>query len=282
MARPREYFEKDASRNLRIHAIHTFTDKISEEITEVTATVAFDFEADVKYALLYIPESAVAAHAIDYYLSEINEVLKVAEGTLCASSFHGTDEHIPSNDLRFSGRITVYTGTVIAPEAKQTLHEHARSKDLRLIIRDGTYLQERMKKDIPQAFICHDSRDKEPFVRELASKLQSLLFSVWYDEYSLKAGDSLRASIEKGLKECRKCILILSPNFLTNEGWKAEFDSVFTREILEKQQIMIPVWHGVSKEAVFNYSPRLLDKVGVPSSVGVEEVARKIIHAMPL
>lgn len=250
-------------------------------MTEVTATVAFDFEAGAKYALLYIPESNAAASAIAYYVSDINEVLKVVEGTHFAFGFHGTDEYIPSGD-RFSGRITVYTRTVIAPEIKKDLYEHARSKDLQLIIRDGTYLQERMRKDVPQAFICHDFRDKETFVRELASKLQSLLFSVWYDEYSLKAGDSLRASIEKGLKECRKCILILSPNFLTNEGWtKAEFDSVFTREILEKQQIMIPVWHGVSKEEVFNYSPRLLDKVGIPSSAGIEEVARRIIHAMP-
>ena len=45
---------------------------------------------------------------------------------------------------------------------------------------------------------------------------------------------------------------------------------------------MIPIWHGVTKEEVFNYSPRLLDKVSIPSSLGEEEVARRIVHAMPL
>jgi TIR domain len=56
---------------------------------------------------------------------------------------------------------------------------------------------------------------------------------VWYDEFALKIGDNLRDSIERGLKECRKCVLVLSPNFLTNGGWtKKEFDSIFTREIL--------------------------------------------------
>ena len=78
-----------------------------------------------------------------------------------------------------------------------------------------------------------------------------------------------------------KVILILSPNFFANDGWtKAEFDSVFTREILEKKNVIIPIWHGVSKEEVYNYSPRLLDKVGIPSNVGVEEVARKIVRAL--
>lgn len=63
---------------------------------------------------------------------------------------------------------------------------------------------------------------------------------------------------------------------------KAEFDSIFTREILEKKQIMILIWHGVMKEDVFNYSPPLVDKVGIPSSLGEEEAARRIAHAMPL
>ena len=53
-------------------------------------------------------------------------------------------------------------------------------------------------------------------------------------------------------------------------------------EILEKKQIMIPIWHGVTKEDVFNYSPPLVDKVGIPSSIGDEEVAGRIVHAMPL
>lgn len=167
------------------------------------------------------------------------------------------------------------------PATKKALYERARNNGLGLIIRDANYFEERRKRDVPEAFICHDFRDKDPFVRELAAKLQSFLVSVWYDEYSLKPGDSLRASIEKGLKECRKCILVLSPNFVTNDGWtKAEFDSVFTREILEKQRITIPIWHGVSKEEVYNYSPRLLDLVAIRSSVGVEEVARSVARAM--
>ena len=100
---------------------------------------------------------------------------------------------------------------------------------------------------------------------------------VWYDEYSLRVGASLRESIERGLKETKNCIIVLSPNFLSNEGWgKAEFDSVFTREILQKQNVMLPVWHKVTVEQVYEYSPRLADKVGLNSNIGVKELARKL------
>ncbi len=53
------------------------------------------------------------------------------------------------------------------------------------------------------AFICHASEDKEDFVRPLALKLQESGLKVWYDDFTLKIGDSLRRSIEKGLSSSR-------------------------------------------------------------------------------
>jgi hypothetical protein len=42
------------------------------------------------------------------------------------------------------------------------------------------------------AFISHSWEDKDDFVRELAEKLQQQRIEIWYDEFSLKIGDSLR------------------------------------------------------------------------------------------
>lgn len=44
-------------------------------------------------------------------------------------------------------------------------------------------------------FISHASEDKNDFVRELAENLRLRRIEVWYDEHSLKIGDSLRQSI---------------------------------------------------------------------------------------
>jgi hypothetical protein len=118
-------------------------------------------------------------------------------------------------------------------------------------------------------------------VRALAIELSGLMCPVWYDEFSLQVGDSLRTTIEKGLKETKKCVLVLSPSFLSNGGWgKAEFDSVFTREILQGTNVILPVWHNVTVREVYEYSPRLADKVALMSSIGVAELARKLSNAI--
>jgi hypothetical protein len=74
-----------------------------------------------------------------------------------------------------------------------------------------------------------------------------------------------------------KTLTALTPNFLNNTGWsKREYDSIFTREIVEKQRVILPVWHEISVESVYNFSPILADRLGVQWSLGVEEVAQEI------
>ena len=45
-----------------------------------------------------------------------------------------------------------------------------------------------------KTFISHASEDKKAIARPLADALRDRRVDVWYDEYSLKLGDSLRAS----------------------------------------------------------------------------------------
>lgn len=281
MATAREIFEKDSSKNLRVHATHQIKDVRTGESADVLAAVSFDFESGVTYASLFIEETSLAVAAIAHYLDQPDDVLKIAKGVETIFGFHGTDEHISSEDLRFSGRLIAYTAYRIPADQMLQLYQKAAGKGLGLVIRDGHYLAQRIAMESPMAFISHDSRDKEPFVRDMASKLQAMLCTVWYDEFSLIPGQSLRASIEKGLKTCKKCVLVVSPHLIGNDGWpKAEFDSIFTREILEKKNVVIPVWHGVTREQVYEYSPRLLDRVAISSSIGVEEVARRLLQGI--
>lgn len=59
-------------------------------------------------------------------------------------------------------------------------------------------------------FICHASEDKEDFVRPLAEALRQENVEVWYDEFTLRLGDSIRRSIDKGLKQSRFGLVVLS------------------------------------------------------------------------
>lgn len=53
------------------------------------------------------------------------------------------------------------------------------------------------------AFISHASEDKDTVVRQLADILEQLKVKIWFDEFSLKVGDSLSKSIDYGLQESR-------------------------------------------------------------------------------
>ena len=51
---------------------------------------------------------------------------------------------------------------------------------------------------------------------------------------------------------------------LNNLGWtKKEFDSIFTRELIYNQRIILPIWHNVSKEQIYEFSPALADTVAL-------------------
>jgi hypothetical protein len=66
----------------------------------------------------------------------------------------------------------------------------------------------------PEAFISHSSRDKNLFVRPLVECLADQGVDVWYDEYSMQPGDSLSASIDRGLAAARYGVVIISPAFI--------------------------------------------------------------------
>ena len=148
--------------------------------------------------------------------------------------------------------------------------------------RANVYAMTRAKFEVPLAFISHDSRDKDQVARRIAIGFQRMQCPVWYDDFILKVGDSLRDSIEKGLKECKKCILVLSPNFVSNNGWtKKEFDSIFTRELIDNKRLVLPIWYNVTKDIVYNYSPALANVKGLDwVALGEDEVCRQLYKAV--
>ena len=67
-------------------------------------------------------------------------------------------------------------------------------------------------------FISHASEDKDTFVRPLANALINEGLNVWYDEMTLRIGDSLRQKIDKGLANSRVGLVVLSPSFIKKDG----------------------------------------------------------------
>jgi predicted RNA-binding Zn-ribbon protein involved in translation (DUF1610 family) len=125
-------------------------------------------------------------------------------------------------------------------------------------------------------FISYATEDKDDIVGPIALELRRLNYSVWFDDFSLELGDSLRRSIDKGLSNSRFGVVVLSPNFFAKNWTQYELDSLTQRELSEEQKVILPIWHNVSRADVSRYSLRLADKVAIDSSLGVTAIALKI------
>lgn len=129
-------------------------------------------------------------------------------------------------------------------------------------------------------FISHASEDKNEVVRPLALALKENGLTVWYDEFELKIGDSLRRKIDQGLANSRFGIVVLSKDFI-KKGWtNYELDGIITKSV-SGEQVVLPIWHNITKQEVIDFSPSLADKLARnTSSYTVEEIAIEIAEVI--
>jgi TIR domain-containing protein len=279
MATLKQYFDTDFSRVL--NAATMWSANCLGQIVEVTARTHFDFDAGVKFISFYLPQCGNARQVCRELLANSPKLLTETESKISVRAGFAGEKADDIKELKFSGRVFIYSETPMDSDDMRLLEEYAGRVGLSCRIRSQDMVRSRSALEKPLAFISHDSQDKAEIARPLAVKLSQLMCPVWYDEFALKVGDSLRESIESGLKQCKKCVLVLSPYFLSNIGWtKVEFNSVFTRELVEQQKVVLPVWCGVSRAEVYDYSPTLADRYAANWSAGIDEVARALYRAI--
>lgn len=129
-------------------------------------------------------------------------------------------------------------------------------------------------------FISHASEDKDEVVRPLAEALRQGGLEVWYDEFELKIGNSLRRKIDSGLARSRFGVVVLSQNFF-RKGWtNYELDGLVTRAV-SGEQVLLPIWHNITKKELIAFSPSLADKLARSTATHtVEEIAAEIVEVI--
>ncbi|MDB6122972.1 MAG: WD-repeat protein [Pedosphaera sp.] len=89
-------------------------------------------------------------------------------------------------------------------------------------------------------FLSHSSKDKT-IVRSVAERLRADGLKVWFDEWVLKAGDSIRAKIEEGLEQSRILVLCMSANAFGSDWAQLEAGTFRFRDPLNKERRFIPL-----------------------------------------
>jgi len=133
----------------------------------------------------------------------------------------------------------------------------------KLAVRDGKTKEVVSAKIRYDAFICHASEDKKAFVLKLAHNLIRKGHSIWFDEFELKTGDSIRRKIDEGLKHSRYGIVIFSKAFF-NKNWpQYELDGLVETEMSDSKKRILPIWYRIEKDDMLRYSPSLAGKKAI-------------------
>ncbi|MBI1341728.1 MAG: DUF1883 domain-containing protein [Terrimonas sp.] len=176
-------------------------------------------------------------------------------------------------------RGTTRSSIRMMPSALPTLNQPDLASVPSLVNKYGIEDDHEIEKEY-DVFISHASEDKTEVVRPLAHALIVEGLKVWYDEFEMKIGDSLRRKIDAGLRNSKFGIVVLSKDFI-KKGWtNYELDGIITKSV-SGEQIILPIWHNITKKEIVEYSPSLADKVARnTSSYTVEEIAKEIAEVI--
>lgn len=124
-------------------------------------------------------------------------------------------------------------------------------------------------------FLCHAWNDRQGSARELHSKLLSYKATVWFSEDDLPLGSLMLREIDKGLRNSRLGIVLVTPGMLKS----IEGAGVAEKElsVLLATRRVIPVLHEVTFEDLNDISPMLASHSGLTTAdQSMDEVAAKI------
>lgn len=118
--------------------------------------------------------------------------------------------------------------------------------------------------DRRDVFLCHAWDDRAGAARQLHDLLEARGVSVWFSEKDVALGTSLLREIDKGLARSRVGIVLVTPALLrrlTQEGIAdKELSALLARELL------VPIVHGTTYEALREISPLLGSRSGLSTA----------------
>jgi hypothetical protein len=126
-------------------------------------------------------------------------------------------------------------------------------------------------------FISYASEDKA-VAKHLAEALQREGLKVWFDQFELSLGDSLRRKIDDGLLQSKFGVVILSPHFFEKEWPRRELDGLTALE--SPRKVVLPVWHQVGFDEIRRFSPMLADRCAVSTSKGGDAVVAEVLKVV--
>jgi len=136
-------------------------------------------------------------------------------------------------------------------------------------VRTLTPIRESVEKRAPlpdprDVFLCHAWDDRGGAAKELHDVLVSRGVSVWFSEKDVSLGTSLLREIDKGLAKSRVGIVLVTPALLD----RLRRESIADKELsaLLARDLLVPIVHGTTYEALREVSPLLASRSGLSTA----------------
>lgn len=135
--------------------------------------------------------------------------------------------------------------------------------------------------DLRDAFLCHAWDDRRGIAKQLRDQLVAKGVSVWFSENDIPLGATFLREIDKGLARSRIGIVLVTPAFL--ERVLAEGVADKELSVLLARDLLIPVVHGTTFDALRNVSPLLGSRNGLTTEVDrMDVIVDKIAELVTL
>lgn len=118
--------------------------------------------------------------------------------------------------------------------------------------------------DTRDLFLCHAWDDRAGAAKELHDSLVSSGVSVWFSEKDVALGAPLLREIDKGLAKSRVGIVLVTPALLK----RVQAEGIADKELsaLLARDLLVPVVHGTTYEALREVSPLLASRSGLSTA----------------
>jgi TIR domain len=92
------------------------------------------------------------------------------------------------------------------------------------------WFRDTISRSAPRVFVSYRSTQKQ-YATKVADSLRRRGAAVWFDEISVRPGDSISGAINRGLGWCTHLVLIVDETFFDSSWTKAEYESVLYRHL---------------------------------------------------
>lgn len=121
-------------------------------------------------------------------------------------------------------------------------------------------------------FISYASEDSD-YVDKLEASLKKEGVSIWRDKSNIGWGQSIRQSIDNGLLKSKFGLIVISSKYIEKYWTGYELDGILNKESSTGRQMILPLWHNVTKDEIDKKSPSLSNRLALDTRINsLEEI----------